>query len=228
MPVFRAGLSFGRALAAAWDAPFLAFSHQEGHLAAGRIGTGIETDERYLAFHLSGGTSELLLSDTGGIQRIGGTRDLSFGQAIDRIGVLMGFSFPAGEALDGLASYHTERGSRSNLTPIPVDAKGVNLSGLETQAARLWQRGGVERAAFAHEIMETIASALHRWGTAAVLETGCTKLLLCGGVAESSYLRRVLPDRFEKAGCRAEFAQPGLSADNAVGIASMGGRYVWQ
>lgn len=227
MPVFRAGISFGRALAAAWDVPFLSFSHQEGHLAAARIGTELRETERHLAFHLSGGTSELLVVDAEGVRRIGGTRDLSFGQVIDRIGVRMGLAFPSGEAMDRLACEREAEATQGCFSPVPADANGVNLSGLEAQAAKLWDSRTMDQAAIAHEMMETIAIAVHRWGTAAVAATGCSRILFSGGVAESSYLRHRLSRRFLTDGCAVYFARTGLSADNAVGIARLGGARIW-
>ncbi len=100
MPVFRAGVSWGQSLAHAWGVPFFGTTHQEGHIEAG-IATADRkpAPERFMAIHLSGGTTELLdvRRQPGGydILKLGGTRDLNAGQMVDRIGVAMGFSFPA-------------------------------------------------------------------------------------------------------------------------------------
>ncbi len=60
----------------------------------------------FLAWHLSGGTTELLLVRPQGTnvaaEKLGGTSDISAGQLIDRTGVLLGLQFPAGKALDEL------------------------------------------------------------------------------------------------------------------------------
>ena len=61
----------------------------------------------HLAWHLSGGTTELLLVTPDGktvrAEKLGGTSDISAGQLIDRTGKLLGLPFPAGKAVDALS-----------------------------------------------------------------------------------------------------------------------------
>ena len=110
MPCFLAGEGQGRTLADALGVPFYAVSHQQGHIAAAAWSAGrLELlDRPMLAWHLSGGTTELLYVEPDGVnvraQCVGGTSDISAGQLIDRTGVLLGLPFPAGKALDALAS----------------------------------------------------------------------------------------------------------------------------
>ena len=110
MPCFLAGTSQGQVLAETLQVPFYAFSHQQGHIAAACWSAGrLELlDEPTLAWHLSGGTTELLLvvPEEGNVRaaRIGGTTDLAAGQLIDRTGKLLHLDFPAGKALDKLAN----------------------------------------------------------------------------------------------------------------------------
>ncbi|MDW7678120.1 MAG: hypothetical protein SCK57_10705, partial [Bacillota bacterium] len=95
MPVFLAGASLARSLAASHGIPCFPFSHQEGHVAAGLWSLGLNTTEPFYALHLSGGTTELLkvtpqthAGVTGFPEEIiGATSDISLGQLIDRIGV---------------------------------------------------------------------------------------------------------------------------------------------
>ena len=107
MPVFLAGESFARSLASVMGIPALAFSHQEGHIEAIKSFSGLRSRKQILACHFSGGTSELLKAADNSrgydIEIIGGSRDIAFGQVIDRAGVLMGMSFPSGEVLDKAA-----------------------------------------------------------------------------------------------------------------------------
>ena len=108
MPCFLAGSSQGRSLAHTLGVPFFAHSHQQGHLAAAAWSAGRLDllDGPFLAWHLSGGTTELLRVEPQGYsvkgEIIGGTTDISAGQLIDRTGVLLGLDFPAGKALDAL------------------------------------------------------------------------------------------------------------------------------
>ena len=100
MPCFLAGESQGRTLAAALGVPFFACSHQQGHIAAAAWSAGRLDllDRPVLAWHLSGGTTELLHVEPDGVNvratLLGGTSDISAGQLIDRTGVLLGLDFP--------------------------------------------------------------------------------------------------------------------------------------
>lgn len=147
MPVFLAGVNFARTLASALDLPVYYFSHQEGHIAA--VCGALEENIRTVSFHMSGGTGEILsVCGCRPEKIIGGTRDLSFGQIIDRVGVALGCSFPAGAALDEIACRGVPRGgfsysSRGNTklddpitNPIHIEGACANLSGMETQMLR--------------------------------------------------------------------------------------------
>lgn len=90
---------------------------------------------RVLVFHISGGTTELLLcSGTSVVCRVGGSTDLYAGQAVDRIGVKLGFAFPAGAELSSLASECSEE-----IKPkVSVKGADCSFSGLETSAPHCW------------------------------------------------------------------------------------------
>ena len=102
MPCFLAGESLGRCAANLLGVPFYPCSHQQGHLAAAAWSAGRMDllDRPFLAWHLSGGTTELLYVQPDGCnvkaECIGGTQDISAGQLIDRTGKLLRIAFPAG------------------------------------------------------------------------------------------------------------------------------------
>ena len=221
MPCFLAGESVGRSLARVLGVPFFAVSHQQGHLAAAAWSAGREDlmDAPFLAWHLSGGTTELLFAEPEGAnlraERIGGTTDISAGQLIDRTGVLLGLPFPAGKALDELS-----RGCQDRKKPFPVKLKGLefSLSGMENQVKAL-NASGEEKSVIAAFALDTVASVVRR-ATAAALETHPGLPVLCsGGVASNSRLRQVLT-----ASCGALFAEPRYSTDNALGVAILAHR----
>jgi N6-L-threonylcarbamoyladenine synthase len=141
MPVFLAGLGYGQVISQALGVPLYEFSHQEGHIRACLQDTGFDYKSRFLAWHLSGGTSELLLLDKGCITVVGGSKDISFGQLLDRIGVALGFNFPCGAEIDALVmevdSLKGNYQAGNSLSRIPVSGLYCNLSGIETQAKRL-------------------------------------------------------------------------------------------
>ena len=73
MPVFRAGESQARAAASLLRVPFYPASHQEGHVRAAMVDAGIDETKPFLALHLSGGTTEILLSEEGKLTLLGGS-----------------------------------------------------------------------------------------------------------------------------------------------------------
>lgn len=215
MPCFLAGESQGRGIAAALGVPFYSHSHQQGHLAAAAWSAGRLDllDAPFLAWHLSGGTTELLLVRPEGTsvaaEIIGGTSDLSAGQLIDRTGLLLGLPFPAGRALDGLYSQanacYEPRVKLKDLT--------FSLSGMENQVKALAEEGELP-ANIARFTLDAISNVVWRATQEAQRQYPGLPVLCSGGVASNSQLRAGLTKL-----CGAVFAEPRYSTDNAMGAA---------
>ncbi len=224
MPVFRAGESQARAAAALLRVPFYPVSHQEGHVRAAMVDAGIEADKPFLALHLSGGTTEILLSEAGELTLLGGSLDLHAGQLVDRTGVRMKLGFPAGPALEKLAMAGVAQERPKGM--IGVSVKGVNccMAGAENKVVRMMDEGGMSREQIAAEVFDFLARTIGRQIEAACAQTGCRQALLAGGVSSSLLLRDMLRERARKRrlDCRLCFARPELSGDNAVGVALLG------
>ena len=228
MPVFKAGENIAMVFSHALGIPVYKFSHQEGHIEAVKNCSSFKGKEKFLCYHLSGGTSELLSVDGSTIEIIGGTKDISFGQAIDRTGVLLGMPFPCGGQFDEIS---LKAGRQSSfLKDIPVDGLFVNLSGMEAQAARVVGSGvsESEKDMLIKEIIDKIAGALVKLTERAVAETGISDVLFTGGVSSSKYLFGALHACFDSTEVNVDFGDQALSSDNAVGIAVLGGRQLWQ
>lgn len=216
MPCFLAGAGQGRTVAKALGVPFYPWSHQQGHLAAAAWSAGcLELlDRPFLAWHLSGGTTELLAVEPQGqgvtARVIGGTTDISAGQLIDRAGVLLGLDFPAGKALDALA-----QSASGTCKPFAVKVDGFHfsLSGMENKVKALAE-SGEKQEEIAGFVLDTLASVLRRVTWAAQKEYPGLPVLCSGGVASNSRLRRMLADS-----CQAVFSAPEYAADNAMGVA---------
>ncbi|MBO4886304.1 MAG: O-sialoglycoprotein endopeptidase [Clostridia bacterium] len=220
MPVFTVGEGFARSVAAALNVPFFATSHQEGHIRAAMVGTRLGPGDRFLALHLSGGTTEIVRVDGGGIGLIGGSNDLHAGQFVDRVGVRLGLPFPAGPELEKLA----RRGRAQARLPIWVRGCQCSFSGSESAAQRLIDAGGIPPEDMAAEVFSCLARALAKTLWNAARETGEKKLLLAGGVASAALLRELLPERLRRLGADLElnWGRPELSGDNAGGVALIG------
>ena len=212
MPCFLAGETAGRILADTLGVPFFPCAHQQGHIAAVAWGAGrLEMlDKPLLAWHLSGGTTELLYVEPDGTgvlpQKIGGTSDISAGQLIDRTGVALGLDFPAGRALDTLS--RTGRPDRG--FAVKISNFTFSFSGMENKAKDM-VAAGEPAADVARFIVATVARTIRRVTDQALEQYPGLPVLCSGGVASNSILREVMSD--------AVFAPPVCSADNALGVA---------
>ena len=220
MPCFLSGVSAAGMLAAGAGVPLYKTSHQQGHIMAAYRTSGAaeaEVLERYgafLAFHVSGGTTECVLVKKGESQfdicLLGGTADLNAGQAIDRIGVRMGLTFPCGPALERLALAYDGKikGIR-----ISVKDKLCNLSGLENNACRMLVEGRPREEVAAY-VFHFISATLMRIAENARLDYGELPIVWAGGVMSNSIIKHEL-SRLDNV----FFTEPQYSADNAVGVA---------
>lgn len=215
MPCFLAGTSQGQSMAYLLGVPFFAVSHQQGHLAAAAWSAGhLELMDRpFLAWHLSGGTTELLRVWPDGVnvqaEILGGTSDISAGQLIDRAGVMLGLQFPAGKALDQL--YDSE--SDCKTYPVKLNGLTFSLSGMENKVRQLHEKGA-PAGEVARFVLDLVADVVLRTTQAAQKEYPGLPVLCSGGVASNRRLRQVM-----ESGCGALFSQPQYSTDNAMGVA---------
>lgn len=216
MPCFLAGESVARSAAHLLGVPLVICSHQQGHLAAAALSAQALPllEERFLAWHLSGGTTELLLVTPGAdgmphAERIGGTTDLAAGQLIDRAGQRLGLAFPAGAELDTLAQDVHEP-----LQPftVKVTDSAFSLSGMENQVQALVERGE-SPARIARFVIDTLGRAVIK-ATAQARKRHPLPVLCAGGVMANTLLQRSMRAQFD-----ARVAAPQLSGDNAVGVA---------
>lgn len=216
MPCFLAGEAAARAAAAAAHCRVYPFSHQQGHVAAALYSSGRMDlfQRKFLVFHVSGGTTEALLAEPGKedilrLTPVARSLDLKAGQALDRIGVMLGFPFPAGAEVDKLALAFDQ--------PIKVrpSMKGADcsLSGVENQCRKLLSEGAPP-ARIARHCMESVLAALRGMAYALKEQYGDIPLIFAGGVMSSRVLRGALETEFE-----AGFAEPQFSSDNAFGAA---------
>ena len=219
MPVFQAGMAFARVTAAALHVPLMETTHQRGHVRAALQDSGLKVPS-YLALHLSGGTTEVLLMAGDDLSLLSGTRDLHAGQLIDRVGVAMGLPFPAGPYLEKLAM----DGTAQSLLPVSMAGGDCHFSGAEAQVMYWIRRGEMPRANMAAEVFSLTARTVVRMLAAAKDKTGVSDALLTGGVMSSQLLRDLLIEinRKRRLGLRLYFGQRQFAGDNAAGVALIG------
>lgn len=216
MPCFLVGENTAAAVSSFCKVPLYKTSHQVGHILAALYSVDKLNliNEPFIAFHLSGGTTEALLVTPSSdeiikAQMIAESTDLKAGQAVDRAGVMMGLTFPCGAELDKMA-----QNSRREFKIKPsLNQLNCSLSGVENKAMRMFENGEDKNdiAKFVVSyICETIAEMTER----ITEKYGNLPIVFAGGVTSNSTIRKKLGKKYN-----AYFAEPALSCDNAAGIA---------
>lgn len=220
MPCFTVGKGYAVAMASAMGVPLFDTSHQQGHIMAALYSSDCMefTRKPFLAFHVSGGTTEAIMvtpheEDIISCEIVGKTLDLNAGQLIDRVGVMMGLQFPCGKELESLAVNCTEK----------IKAKAVLkgcdccLSGFENKLKDIYTKTSDKSltAASALSYVEATVSAM----TEKIFQQfGTLPVVYAGGVMSNKIIRASLYDKF-----KASFAEPEFSCDNAAGVSVIGG-----
>ena len=219
MPCFMVGFSHAKMLADCLGVPLVEVSHQQGHVAASLwSANALELmNEPHLAWHLSGGTTELLLVEPEGknvvCTKIGGTTDISAGQLIDRTGQLLELPFPSGKHLDALSKEAVQK----DVFKVKCSNMAFSLSGVQNKVQQFHAQQGIatETAAYA---LRCVAKAVYLATEQALEAYPGLKVVFSGGVASNSLLREVI------APLKPIFAQPQFSTDNAMGVAVLAHR----
>lgn len=215
MPCFTVGENTARVLSAVLKKPLFTFSHQEGHISAALYSSKRDDlfSKKFLAFHVSGGTTEAVLA-TGNhfgfdLELAAKTLDLNAGQAIDRTGLMLGLKFPCGAELERLALKNTEK------IKVHPTLKGCDccLSGVENICKKMLDSGD-SNSKIAAFCLEYVKETLSQMTTTLFEKYGAMPVLYAGGVMSNSIIRKAFEQKFN-----AVFAEPQYSTDNAAGIA---------
>ncbi len=243
------GVNFAKALAVSNGIPLVAVDHINGHIASSYLISGDTPKPPFIALTVSGGhTSIYLVKSYTEKQVIGSTRDDAIGEAFDKIGRIIGIPYPAGKEFDALAKdgfikatgdsedfygkYKKSAAYLDKKTALPSPAIGgdtldFSFSGLKTAAINLlhkYEQNGEEldRALFAarytYEAVEAVAKKI-----ALALDgyPECS-LVISGGVAANSHLRKRLTEIAKKKNRKIYIPDISLCGDNAAMIAAAG------
>ncbi|MGN0632084.1 MAG: peptidase M22 [Ruminococcus sp.] len=216
MPCFLCGQTMARGIAAVTGAKVYETSHQTGHILAALYSAGKLSliEKPFIAFHVSGGTTDCLYCEPSeymliNVTELGSSLDLKAGQAVDRVGLMMGLRFPCGIELEKLAAK-----SSRNWKVKPVIRNGsCCLSGIENQCRKLLE-DGVSQEDTALYCLKTIEANISAMTEAALHEKGDIPVIFAGGVMSDRIIRNSLETKFG-----AYFAEPEFSCDNAAGTA---------
>jgi N6-L-threonylcarbamoyladenine synthase len=223
MPCFLAGVNAAAAFSLAKGVPLCRTTHQQGHAAAALYAAGKQTgrgaayfETPVYLFHVSGGTTDLLRCSEN-LQRIeclGSSTDLYAGQAVDRLGVRLGYAFPAGTEVSKTASCCAE----SVRPKVSVRGMECSLSGLQNQCEKLLQNGKSAEYVCKYCLL-CIAETILRMAKAA-LEKEPLPIVFAGGVMSSGMIRDYVTQRFPEA----LFVPGKYASDNAIGVSILAAR----
>lgn len=220
MPCFLCGEGLGRSLAAVTGSPLYTTSHQVGHILAALYSAERLSlvNERFIAFHVSGGTTDCLLCESDDelivkVTEIGTSLDLKAGQAVDRCGVMLGLRFPCGPELEKLAA------GADKLIKVKPTLKGANasLSGVENKCRTMLDKGENPKN-IARFCLDYVGATIIAMTAAAREQCGELPLVFAGGVMSDVIIRDSIVSHYPEA----SFAAPEFSCDNAAGVAIFG------
>lgn len=215
MPCFLVGVNNAVSFSKSLSVDLYKTSHQVGHILSALYSVDRLDliNERFIAFHVSGGTTEALLIEPDENEIIKATviaqsLDLKAGQAIDRTGVLLGLTFPCGKQLDEM-SLKCEKEFRHRLSFKNLDC---SLSGIENKVKNMV--GNTDENEIAKFVITYIADTIDKMTENIIDKYGNLPLVFAGGVMSNTIINERISKKYN-----AYFAKPELSCDNAVGIA---------
>lgn len=216
MPCFLSGVAVARSLSAVMKLPLYEFSHQQGHIAAVAFSSGNDEllKKEFIAFHLSGGTTEAVLVRPDGeniisTEIIAKSLDLKAGQAIDRTGVMLSLKFPCGVELDRLSL----ESDKDYSVKASVKNTDCSLSGIENKTKAMFEKGEKPED-IARFCLQSIIASVDKMLENIIEKYGNMPVLFSGGVSSNTLLREYMTDKYN-----AVFSLPVYSADNACGTA---------
>lgn len=216
MPVFMVGKNYGQALSKACNAKFIEYSHQEGHISAALIDCYKVIENPFLTIHISGGTTEFLLTKKvrKGFESkiLGGTKDITFGQLIDRIGVFMKFPFPAGMKME---EYINEKNNIIKMPKISGNSY-INLSGIENYLKDKYINKKYSNEEIISSLFYYIAICIIHIINEIKKNYCFNSIVITGGVSSNKYIRYNIENKLSE-NFNIIFPNIGYSTDNAIG-----------
>ena len=219
MPCFLVGQAHAETIANLLHVKLFTCSHQQGHVAAALWSAGhLELlDQPHLAWHLSGGTTELLLVEPEGknvsCRKIGGTTDISAGQLIDRTGHMLSLPFPSGKHVDALSG----SAEMKEVFCAKCPEMSFSFSGIQNKIADFYS-AHPDPAEVAGYALRCVCATILKASKNALKAFPGLPIVFSGGVASNTMLRNTLAEM------NPIFAEPEFSTDNAMGVAILAAR----
>lgn len=218
MPCFLVGCNTGKCISYALKCEYIKTTHQLGHIFAAAYSAKrfdlILNRQPFLAFHVSGGTTDCVYVDFDKngevlVTPVAKSSDLKAGQAVDRVGVMLGLNFPCGAELERLA----EKSDKHFKINTKILNGNCSLSGVENKCREMFIKNE-SREDIAAFCIEYIYTALRLMTQYQINKRGDLPIIFAGGVMSNKIIARLIKNEFENA----YFAKPDFSCDNAYGV----------
>jgi N6-L-threonylcarbamoyladenine synthase len=215
------GLSFAKALAYATHTPLIPVNHLEGHICSAFLeAPGLACP--FVCLVVSGGHTDLYYCEAPGTYRLlGETRDDAAGEAFDKVSKLLGLGYPGGPMIDRLAREGKPTAVRFPRAYLEKDSLDFSFSGIKTSVLHyVRQHAPTQVADVAASFQQAVVDVLVDKTLAAARSCAASRVVVTGGVAANSQLRREMQTACAAAGLQLVIPHPRLCTDNGAMIAA--------
>ncbi|OQY41046.1 MAG: tRNA (adenosine(37)-N6)-threonylcarbamoyltransferase complex transferase subunit TsaD [Fusobacteriia bacterium 4572_74] len=218
------GISFAKGISYGRDIPIIPVHHIKGHIYANFLENKVELPA--IALVVSGGhTNIIYIDENHKFFNLGGTLDDAVGESYDKVSRVMGLGYPGGPVIDKLA-YEGNK----DLIPMPEPKVGgyeFSFSGVKTSVINYVNKKNMKKeeynpADIAASFQNRVVDILCKKTIKAAMEKGVKNILIAGGVAANSLLRKELLERSKLKGIEVFYPSMELCTDNAGMIAAAG------
>ncbi len=217
------GLSYGKGMAYGLGKPFIGVNHLEGHIFAQRL-CDSEVAPPFMALIVSGGHTLLVdVASYGEYHLVGMTLDDAAGEALDKVGKMLGIGYPAGAEIDRLAF----KGDPTAINfPRPMSESSTfdfSFAGLKTSVLYHMRKHPREKSQdVAASFLASVVSVLCKKSIDAARRYHRSNLVVVGGVAANSHLRKQMQQDADEKQIKVVFPDNKYCTDNAAMIAAAG------
>lgn len=217
------GLSHGKGLAYGLSIPFIGVNHLEAHILASRLAEE-PVEPPFMGLVVSGGHTSLVeVPAFGEYRTVGATVDDAAGEALDKIGKMLGIGYPAGAEIDRLANHGDPQSIDFPRPMITSAGFDFSFAGLKTSVLYHLKKHPREKPEdVAASVLASVVEILTKKSIEATRRFQMKTLVVVGGVAASRHLRTGLTEAGAERGIRAVFAPLAYCTDNAAMIAATG------
>jgi N6-L-threonylcarbamoyladenine synthase len=215
------GVSFAKSLAYATGKPLIPVNHLEGHICSGFL-EAPSLSCPFVCLVVSGGHTDLYYCEAPAAYRLlGQTRDDAAGEAFDKVSKLLGLGYPGGPVIDRLAREGEPHAIRFPRAYLERDSLDFSFSGLKTAVLHYVRKHAPTQVAdLAASFQQAVVDVLVAKTLAAVRQCEASRVVVTGGVAANSQLRREMHAACAEAGLELVIPHPRLCTDNAAMIAA--------